>query len=58
MRRKRALVQYELCDTKEAFTPSDECFAKVATARDAFHRLTVESHYRSCMSGTGRDRRE
>lgn len=38
--------------------PLDPYFQKVVAARDAFHSLTVETHYRSCETGVCRSRPE
>lgn len=37
---------------------TDAYYQKVAAARDAMHRLVVDTHYKSCASGVGRPVRE
>jgi hypothetical protein len=39
---------------KVGFLPGDPLYQLVRKAEDALHRLSVELHYRSCGSGTGR----
>lgn len=50
------LTQLEERLTALGFSSTDDFYRKVLDARDAFHRLTVETHYRSCGSGVGRPR--
>ncbi len=48
------LTQLEVRLGQLGFPPTDEYYRKVLAAREAFHRLTVETHYLSCRSGVGR----
>lgn len=36
------------------FAATDGYYEKVRAALDAYHRLTVETHYLSCKSGVGK----
>ncbi len=50
------LTQLEVRLGEMGISPLDPYFQKVMAARDAFHGLTVETHYRSCESGVGRSK--
>jgi hypothetical protein len=39
---------------ERGFPPDDPYYLLVLRAQDAVHRLSVETHYRSCTSGVGR----
>lgn len=51
------LTQLEQRLDRLGFRHDDDYYKLVATARDAFQRLTVETHYLSCESGVGRSPR-
>ena len=48
------LTQLEVRLGEMGVGPLDPYLQKVVAARDAFHGLTVETHYRSCEGGVGR----
>jgi hypothetical protein len=50
------LTQLEQRLAEMGFGPLDPYYQKVKVAQDALHRLTVETHYRSCEGGVGRVR--
>lgn len=48
------LTQLEVRLGEMGLSPVDPYYQKVVAARDAFHSLTVDTHYRSCTSGVCR----
>ncbi|MFO0840938.1 MAG: hypothetical protein U0797_00885 [Gemmataceae bacterium] len=48
------LTQLEARLSQLGLRPTDGYYQKVREALDAFHRLTVETHYLSCTGGVGR----